>query len=155
MPLGARLVHIEPLEPSDIVAVAQCLVIDADVFPYASVTFGARWRHSRVWVARDEGRRVAGFVGSIQRGAETYVEAIGVDPTQQRRGIGRALLQAAVEDARSARSRTAYLHVSVGNGSAIELYLSMGFVQRRRVRDFYRPGLFEAGNDAFEMALEL
>jgi ribosomal protein S18 acetylase RimI-like enzyme len=155
MALDSRLTPVEPLVPSDIVAVAQCLVVDAEVFPYASVAFGERWPRPRVWIARGPDGRVAGFVASVARTLDRYVEALGVSPSLHRRGIGRALLHAAMEDARATGAASMTLHVSVGNLPAIALYRSDGFVERRRVRDFYRPGLFEAGGDAYEMRCSL
>jgi ribosomal protein S18 acetylase RimI-like enzyme len=158
MPLAARIVTVEPLDPADLVGVAQSLVIDADVFPASSVTFQAAWWQSQVLVARGAGRRVLGFVGVARRGrraADWYVEALGVAVDAQHQGVGRALMNAALEQARETGASTVSLHVSPVNHPAIELYLSLGFAPRRRLRGFYRPGLFQGSSDAYEMALQL
>jgi ribosomal protein S18 acetylase RimI-like enzyme len=152
---------VRELALTDIVAIAQCIVIDAEAFPYASVTFGFRPGKAHVWTARgDESRqvprqvpgRVLGFVSSIVRGHEQYIEALAVERGSRRHGIGRALLTAAMDHASKAHLGTVRLHVWVNNRSAVELYLSSGFVERSRARNFYRPGLFEGSNDAYEMA---
>jgi ribosomal protein S18 acetylase RimI-like enzyme len=146
-------VVVRSLTATDIVGVAQCIVLDADAFPYASVAFGLRATGAQVWVARtgDE-PRVVGFVASAARLHERYVEALAVEGGLRRRGIGRALMHAAIAGARGAHPTRLSLHVWVGNMAAIELYRSMGFAERRRVRHFYRPGLFEGSDDAYEMA---
>jgi ribosomal protein S18 acetylase RimI-like enzyme len=155
MDLDSSIIAVEPLVPSDILAVAQCLVVDAEVFPLASGAFVHRWPRPRVWIARGPDRRVGGFVASIPRVRDRYVDALGVRQVLQRRGIGRALLHAAMDDARATGATSMTLHVSVGNAPAIALYCASGFSERRRIRDFYRPGLFESGRDAYEMRREL
>ena len=157
MPLDTR-VTVEPLDAADIVAVAHCLVIDADVFPASSVTFQAAWWQSHVLVARDAGAaggRVLGFIGVARRAGDRYVEAVGVAVDAQHQGVGRALMNATLDRARETGARTVSLHVSPENHPAIELYLSLGFTPRRRVRRFYQPGLFQGSDDAYEMVLDL
>ena len=154
MPLETR-VTVEPLDAADIVAVAQCLVIDADVFPASSVTFRAAWWQSHVLAARGADRRVLGFIGVAPRGSDRYVEAVGVAVDAQHQGVGRALVNAAIDRARETGALTVSLHVSPVNHPAIELYLSLGFTPRRRARRFYQPGLFQGSDDAYEMVLDL
>lgn len=148
---------IRELALTDIVAIAQCIVIDAEAFPYASVTFGFRPTKAHVWTARGDAPpevpgRVLGFVSAIVRGRGQYIEALAVERGSRRHGIGRALLAAAMAHASRAHLEGVRLHVWVNNRSAIELYLSSGFVVRSRARNFYRPGLFEGSSDAYEMA---
>jgi ribosomal protein S18 acetylase RimI-like enzyme len=50
-----------------------------------------------------------------------------VAPQFRRRGIGRALLQRAIGDARSRRRDSVMLHVDVDNVPALRLYESLGF----------------------------
>ncbi len=155
MAVDVSALTIEPLEATDVVAVAQCLVIDADVFPTASASFSARWGQSHVWVGRGADRRVIGFAAVVRRGADRYLEALGVARYAQRRGIGRALLHAVVAKAREEAALRVSLHVAIENRAAIELYRSAGFESRRRVRGFYRAGLFRESDDAYEMVLAL
>jgi ribosomal-protein-alanine N-acetyltransferase len=67
-----------------------------------------------------------------------------VDPEHQRRGIGRALLQAILDHAEGA---TVFLEVRTDNDSAIRLYRSEGFDVIGIRRRYYRP----SGADAFTM----
>ena len=50
-------------------------------------------------------------------------------PTQERRGIGRALMEACLECARQMGYVQAELEVVADNASAIGLYRSLGFVE--------------------------
>ena len=57
---------------------------------------------------------------------------VAVDPYHRRRGIAKALTEAALGYARSRRVRTVWLHVRADNPPAIQLYQSMGFAERAR-----------------------
>lgn len=55
------------------------------------------------------------------------VEMVGADPAWQGRGVGRALMTAAIERARTAGARAVSLDVVWGNDRARRLYESLGF----------------------------
>ncbi len=63
------------------------------------------------------------------------IRALGVDPTYQGRGVGRALTQACVELAAAAGKRKVILHTTDAMAAAQRLYRSLGF-QRDPERDF-------------------
>jgi len=156
MPSGAQLVAIEPLAPEDIVAVAQCIAIDGDAFPYASAHFGMRSGAGAVWVAREGGApRVIGFVAGHARARVFHVVGLAVSRAGRRRGIGRALIRTAIADARARHLRRVALHVSVANHAAIALYRSEGFRLLGRLVGFYPPAAFNGEADAFAMALAI
>jgi ribosomal-protein-alanine N-acetyltransferase len=128
------------------------MAIDAEAFPYASSQFGQRAESSRAWVVRDEpGGRVVGFLAARVRGAAMHVEGLAVAEAGRRRGLGRALVRAAVEGARAEGLRAIGLHVSVTNPGAVALYESEGFVVTRRMRDFYPPHAFGGERGALAM----
>ncbi|MDF8264983.1 GNAT family N-acetyltransferase [Luteipulveratus flavus] len=69
-----------------------------------------------------------GAIGRVAYGsAWAGVFALHVRPDLRRRGLGRALLRAAGQDAQSRGVRSAYLQVSADNEAAVELYRSLGF----------------------------
>jgi ribosomal protein S18 acetylase RimI-like enzyme len=151
---------VELLSPADLVAMAQCMAIDAEAFPYPSAQFGLRADSARQWVAREEaseGRpsRVVGFLaGRVRRGA-MHVEGLAVETGARRHGVGRALVRASVDYARVARLRAVGLHVSVANRAAIALYEAEGFDIAGKLRGFYPPAAFGGEADALEMRLRL
>jgi predicted N-acetyltransferase YhbS len=56
------------------------------------------------------------------------VNGLAVDPTVQRRGVGRTLLVAAIDEARRRGARRLTLHVLGSNPGALALYAACGFV---------------------------
>jgi ribosomal protein S18 acetylase RimI-like enzyme len=103
-----------------------------------------RARHALVLGALD-GDRVVGTVtveldGRIPGGhprpplapGQAHVRMLGVHPGERRRGIGRALMDAAVDEARRAGKRRITLETTEAMEPAQRLYESMGF---RRGRD--------------------
>jgi ribosomal protein S18 acetylase RimI-like enzyme len=149
------------LDVSDLVAVAQCIALDATAFPYASAQFGMRSRLSCVLLVRGEPRNgVLGFLaGAFQRRdrdfhSKFYCKGLAVDPAVRRLGIGRALVQAGIGHARDHGARAMVLNVWIENEAAIALYESEGFTVRRRLPGFYTRGHFAGSGDAYEMARE-
>ena len=149
---------VEILDRADLVAMAQCMAIDAEAFPYASAQFGLKADSARQWVAREggEGRsRVVGFLAGRVRRRAMHVEGLAVEAGARRRGVGRALVRASVEYARATRLRAIGLHVSVANHAAIALYEAEGFDVAGKLRGFYPPAAFGGEADALEMRLRL
>ena len=77
------------------------------------------------------GERLA---GSRARGAQAYVSDVSVLPQMRRRGVGRALVLAAVRYALGAGGGAAavYIHVDEDNPAACALYARCGFVEEAR-----------------------
>lgn len=147
---GLRTPTIERMG-SDLVTMAQCIVLDVDTFPYPSIPFDLARQHpsARVWVARDAQGRVIGFLAALVR-HELEVMGVAVERLERRRGVGRALLGEAMTTA-SDVGLPVVLHVSTSNAAAIGLYGSAGFVARRRLVRFYSRGVYPDGGDALEM----
>jgi RimJ/RimL family protein N-acetyltransferase len=96
----------------------------------------ARYPHAAVFVAED-GERIVGRL-SLARDpnpASAHVADLGlmVAASHRRRGIGRGLLEAAVQWARESGVRKLELHVLPHNKAAIALYEGFGF-RREGVR---------------------
>jgi ribosomal protein S18 acetylase RimI-like enzyme len=145
---------VERVAPGDLVAMAQCMAIDADAFPYASAQFGARATTARVFVAREDGR-VTGFLAARVRRRTMHLEGLAVEAESRRGGIGRALVRAAVEHGHATGLEAISLHVSVTNRTAIRLYEGEGFSVVQSLPDFYPPAAFGGTGDALEMVLRL
>lgn len=104
---------------------------------------------AQCWVTETEGRVSGALVGWLVLD-EYQIGTIAVHPDYRRRGVGRALLRRALEEAQQAGARTAVLEVRVGNQSAQSLYRQFGF---RIVGD--RPRFYADGEDAYTMTVEL
>lgn len=90
-------------------------------------------------VALVHGQR-AGLCLLAVRGRRVRVAAMGVTAAHRGRGVGRALLDAAVGAARAAGARVLLLEVIGQNTAAVALYESAGFTRARRLVGRTRAG---------------
>lgn len=148
MPPADSATTIRPVRPEDyddVRRITRDAYLEAGYFtdaahPYVSVLSDIEHRaqHAEVWVAERDGA----VVGSValtfagQRYTDIAIEGelefrmLAVDPTVQRGGIGRAMVERIIEHARALPGIEA---VSLTSGSdmvrAHRLYLSMGFTR--------------------------
>jgi ribosomal protein S18 acetylase RimI-like enzyme len=154
----SRATHavVSLLPPGDLLAVAQCIVIDAEAFPFASVQFGQRSAGAPLWVARSgQNPRVLGFVATQVRRRDIEIEALAVARDVRHHGLGRALLSTVLGYAYTEGLETVSLHVWAGNAHALAMYRSEGFIVLRTLEGYYRPGTFDATGDAYEMVRQI
>jgi len=81
---------------------------------------------------------------------EAHIATLAVHPQFRGLGLGRELLQAALQDAIASGARSALLEVRAGNQIARNLYRAFGFVEVGRRPRYYRDN----GEDAILMTLE-
>ena len=115
-----------------------------------------RYPNAAVFVAEDEGHIVGRLsVSRDQHPASRHVADLGlmVAASHRRRGIGTALLEAAVKWGRAAGIHKLELHVFPYNDAAISLYEQFGFVKEGYRRAHYRRGSDYV--DAVLMAFEI
>jgi len=107
----------------------------------------ARAADAEVYVARRDGQAIASMTlvtfgsgyADIALDGELEIRMLSVDPSVQRSGAGRAMVQAAIDRARREPGvHTVSLTTGQGWEAARALYESMGFV-RREERDWYVP----------------
>lgn len=77
-------------------------------------------------VATDEEGAIVGYAFSQIFGTACYVRHVVVDAGARRRGVGRALMLAIAERARSSGASGWQLNVKVTNAPALRLYESLG-----------------------------
>jgi RimJ/RimL family protein N-acetyltransferase len=103
-----------------------------------------RYPHAAVFVAEAEDGRIVGRLSLArdQHPASRHVADLGlmVAQSHRRQGIGRALLEAAVEWARANDVRKLELHVFTYNEAAIRLYEGFGFEREGLRKKHYRQG---------------
>lgn len=108
---------------------AHVAMIDGQVVGAVCVYEGARLLELRAPVLRHLHEH---FGRTVSPEAETsagewYIDTLGVDPTQQGKGIGSALLQAVIAEHAHVHGRTLGLLVDEGNPAARKLYIRSGF----------------------------
>ena len=105
------------------------------------------------FLADDDGQPL-GLILCRMAAGEVEVLTLGVTPQARRRGVGLALMIAALEVAREAQLAEAFLEVAVDNDGAIALYAMLGFEKSGLRKAYYDRG--PAGfTDALVMRLDL
>lgn len=109
-------------------------------------------RPTAAFIAAPDATGLAGYALLLfRRGSKVArLYSIAVDPGQRGRGLGRRLVEAAIDLARRRQAGILRLEVRVDNPGAIALYRGLGF------HDFAtRAGYYDDGTDAlrFEKAL--
>lgn len=102
-----------------------------------------------LYLVLQQGRDVTGFVGVKIVADEAHVMTIAVPPGSRRRGLGRALVRAALADPALAGVRRVHLEVRPSNGAARALYASLRFGETGRRKNYY------GDEDALLMTLDL
>ncbi|WP_297693850.1 N-acetyltransferase [Phenylobacterium sp.] len=97
-----------------------------------------------------DGAGIFGFVAKAEAPAgvilcriaaqEMEVLTLGVAPGARRRGVAKALMEAALAAARRAGAKAAFLEVAVDNPPAVALYAGLGFRQAGLRRRYYDRG---------------
>ncbi|MFA5449784.1 MAG: ribosomal protein S18-alanine N-acetyltransferase [Clostridia bacterium] len=96
--------------------------------------------NTKHYLAARESGKLLGYAGFAQIGQEAHIMNIAVRKDAQRRGIGRALLQALLHKAVALGITAATLEVSCDNLPAIALYKELGFVSAGIRPDYYEKG---------------
>jgi ribosomal-protein-alanine N-acetyltransferase len=127
----------------------ELLPIEADLFGEERWTATMFWNElaagHRYIVAVDDDDRVIGYAGlAVNPPDEGWVQNIAVRRDAQRRGIGRALLEALLSEAESRGVQRMLLEVAVDNGPAQKLYAHYGFEQVGLRRGYYQPSNTDA-----------
>ena len=95
--------------------------------------------HSRLWVCV-EGQEIAGFLCWWTISGEIEIQNVATALRYRRKGVGRCLLAAVLDAARTEGISRALLEVRVGNLGAINLYREFGFTDCGRRRCYYPDG---------------
>ena len=95
--------------------------------------------------------KVAGFAAFHQLFDDADLRNLAVAPEYRRRGVARALIEAACDRRRQTGTKRLFLEVRVSNEPALLLYYSLGFVLHYRCKDYYR----NPEEDAYVLCLEL
>lgn len=127
--------------------------------PWPMEEFRALLAQPGVWALLcGEADGEAGFILMRAVAEEAEILTFSVDPPCRRRGMGRALLSAALAEAEKQGARAVFLEVSEENQAAISLYDGAGFARVGRRPGYYAAdtgGEGESRRDALVMRREL
>jgi ribosomal-protein-alanine N-acetyltransferase len=114
--------------------------------PWSRRSFASLLGDRRIFFGLGIGSRGApvGYVVAAFAADEAEIANLAVDPMARRHGVGAALLDAAIAEARSRGVTAVYLEVRDSNAGARELYASRGFVEVGRRANYYRKPLEDA-----------
>jgi ribosomal protein S18 acetylase RimI-like enzyme len=148
---------IRPALPEDAAAVAACVraayagyvaLIGREPAPMGA-DYAALIAAAAVWVAHDAAE-VVGVLVLHERGAALLIENVAVHPSRQGRGIGRALVAFAEEQARAAGLAEVTLYTNARMTANLRFYPALGYAETgRRAEDgfdrvFYRKRLWSS-----------
>ena len=154
-PLDAASVRWRPLAAHDLPVVA-ALEARIHAAPWSERNFRdalAAGYSARVGTS---GERIVAYGVLMLGPGEAQLLNLSVVPDARRIGLGRALLQQFIDDARRLYADQLFLEVRVGNRPAIALYETAGFVPIARRVAYYPPGNAGAGReDALVMRCDL
>jgi ribosomal-protein-alanine N-acetyltransferase len=132
--------HMRPMRWWDIAEVA---AIERTVFPEAWSTeqFWAELAQStRTYVvAEDDG--IVGYGGVYHLPPDSDIQTIAVAPHAHGRGIGKAILNTLIAEARMRGCTSMLLEVRSDNEAAINLYRNHRFEPISQRSDYYAPGV--------------
>lgn len=144
--------EVRPAVPEDAAELARLdeLSRDGDVAIDRYAAFCARTGNNRALVFAHRGQ-ARGFLAYSWVLDEATLFHLAVEPTNQRRGIGRKLLDAALRDMRARGLCRCLLEVRESNVAARQLYRSAGFELDGSRPDYYPAG--QGREDALLLSL--
>ena len=111
----------------------------ADVWSKNMILSSIRQTCTYVWIVQDmQLRKIVAYAVLYLAGDEGDVANIAVLPSYRKRGIGGALFDAMLNQARDEQVQTIYLEVRQSNDAAIRLYRSREFAEIGKRKNYYR-----------------
>ena len=143
--VGRMTVSIDTAQKDDVAAISE---IERAAFsdPWSARSFRDALEHPSVYFgcARSDAGEVLGYVVAWFVADEGEIANLAVAPEGWGRGIGRALLDAALAEATQRGIESVYLEVRDSNARARRLYQSRGFEEVGRRSKYYRRPLEDA-----------
>jgi len=139
------MTNIDVARADDVAAISE---IERAAFsdPWSARSFRDALEHPAVYFgcARSDAGEVQGYVVAWFVADEGEIANLAVAPEGWGSGIGRALLDAALEEAARRNVESVYLEVRDSNARARRLYQSRGFEEVGRRKGYYRRPVEDA-----------
>ena len=128
---------VRPMAREDLPAV---LEIEQQVypFPWAQQIFVGSMEAGTLLVVLQRQQQVVGYGVLSTAAGESQLLNLALSPHYQGRGLGRALLQWLIEQARQGGADILFLEVRLSNDTAQQLYQSLGFNEIGVRKQYYR-----------------
>jgi ribosomal-protein-alanine acetyltransferase len=128
------------LDDLDAIMRLETTIFASDAWSLATMRGELIGVHGYYLVAEEDGA-VDGYAGLLApAGAgQADIQTIAVAPHARRRGLGRALMVALLDEARQRGAHEVFLEVRADNPNAQALYLSLGFEQIAVRAKYYQP----------------
>ena len=144
--------HLAPMTLADL---DEVVAIERVSFPtpWTPAAFRYEIQQNRVALCSvmRAGRQVVGYLCLWEIGHEIHITNLAVHPDWRHRGVGRAILAAALSEGMARGVTLAFLEVRPSNAPAVALYGSLGFQIIGRRSGYY----FDTGEDALVMEARL
>lgn len=95
----------------------------------------------RLYVGAIDGEKIVGYAGIAANGESADIHNVAVQSGYRRQGIARRLVARLERWAQNQGANSALLEMRVGNIEALPLYLSLGYQEISRRRDYYASGI--------------
>jgi len=142
---------LRPLLPSDVGAAARLAAHEgAALWDAVAFAHELTLSHATLVGVDDEEGALVAFAVWWRVADETHLLNMVVAPGARRRGVGRALVERMLADARARGDTSALLEVRLGNVAAQALYERSGFTKAGLRRGYYADG-----EDAMQMVCPL
>lgn len=144
MERGVSAAAVRAMETRDVGAVLQIQEGSREAAQWTRAAYeGFARAGALAWVAESEGR-VAGFLVARAAGGEMEILNLAVDAGARRRGVGSALLQAALTWAKRSFVKRMFLEVRASNEGARKFYEGHGFEFAGVRERYYREPVEDA-----------
>lgn len=129
------------LDDLDAIEALEAATFPSDAWSRQTLAAELAGVHGHYLVALDEAGGVLGYAGLLApRGSgQADVQTIAVAEESRRRGIGAALLDALLSEARAREVAEVFLEVRADNPGAEALYASRGFIRIAVRPGYYQP----------------
>ncbi|WP_433300717.1 ribosomal protein S18-alanine N-acetyltransferase [Actinoplanes sp. CA-030573] len=127
--------------------IAEVLPIEEDLFgaeKWSSAMFWNELAQRNFYIVATEGDDLLGYAGLSATDDEAWVQNIAVRRTGQRRGVGRAMLEALLGEAERRGIKQTLLEVAIDNMPAQRLYATYDFEPVGIRRGYYQPSNTDA-----------